>query len=498
MEAVREMMADLNSLLQKHARGEDTSDDFAEFMEKHGELFPENPQDVDGLHRRPGPAPGRRRADDALAVARAAGRAEPAHGAGHAGHGPRDGDVPALRLVAGVAPGMFRGRQRADIDGNESLGMGDAVGAVSDLADLEALEAQLSQASGPSGLDDVDIEALERQLPASSVRNLEALRDLQAELERQGYIEPGDDGLQLTPKALRRFGETALRRIFQTLDADGSGSHQDPRSGGADERTGAFLPWEFGDERPIDAVRTVQNAVLRRASSGGEAADRHTARRRGLRGGRDDQAHRCGRRPARRPLVLDDPGGPLGADEADRAGAVAPHLEPIPSGRAPDHRVRPDRTAAHGDAAGRGRAAVDPGHQPAPRADARRRHLRRHPEAEPVVLVVTDGEPTAHLEPDGTPTFQWPTTKATLRATVGEVDAITRYGVTLNFFLLGDDPGLARFVDSVARRNGGRVFSPEAAARRVRRRRLPPGPRGAAPLGLNAAVLAGRPAPPVT
>ena len=91
------------------------------------------------------------------------------------------------------------------------------------------------------------------------------------------------------------------------------------------------------------------------------------------------------------------------------------------------------------------------------------RHLRRHPEAEPVVLVVTDGEPTAHLEADGLPVFQWPTTPATVRATVGEVDALTRYGVALNFFLLGDDPGLARFVDAVARRNGGRVFTPESA-----------------------------------
>jgi uncharacterized protein with von Willebrand factor type A (vWA) domain len=89
------------------------------------------------------------------------------------------------------------------------------------------------------------------------------------------------------------------------------------------------------------------------------------------------------------------------------------------------------------------------------------RHLRRHPEAEPVVLVITDGEPTAHLEPDGVPYFHWPTTAETLHATVGEVDAMTRYGATLNFFLLGDDPGLARFVDAVARRNGGRVFTPE-------------------------------------
>ena len=116
------------------------------------------------------------------------------------------------------------------------------------------------------------------------------------------------------------------------------------------------------------------------------------------------------------------------------------------------------------------------------------RHVRRHPEAEPVVLVVTDGEPTAHLEADGLPVFQWPTTPATVRATVGEVDALTRYGVALNFFLLGDDPGLARFVDSVARRNGGRVFTPDVGRLgRVRRGRLPAGPLRRAPLRLTGA-----------
>jgi uncharacterized protein with von Willebrand factor type A (vWA) domain len=90
------------------------------------------------------------------------------------------------------------------------------------------------------------------------------------------------------------------------------------------------------------------------------------------------------------------------------------------------------------------------------------RHLRRHPEAEPVVLVVTDGEPTAHIEPGGQPVFAWPPTRATIEATVGEVDQLTRYGAAINVFMLGDDPGLRRFVDAVARRNGGRVFTPAA------------------------------------
>jgi uncharacterized protein with von Willebrand factor type A (vWA) domain len=89
------------------------------------------------------------------------------------------------------------------------------------------------------------------------------------------------------------------------------------------------------------------------------------------------------------------------------------------------------------------------------------RHLRRHPDAEPVVMVVTDGEPTAHLEADGSPSFSWPTTRETLRRTVAQVDELSRFGAALNFFMLGDDPGLARFVDAVARRAGGRVFTPD-------------------------------------
>ncbi len=88
------------------------------------------------------------------------------------------------------------------------------------------------------------------------------------------------------------------------------------------------------------------------------------------------------------------------------------------------------------------------------------RHLRKHPGSEPVVLVVTDGEPTAHLTEDG-PMFWWPPLRETIEATVVEVDQLTRYGASLNMFMLGEDPGLQRFVDAIARRSGGRVFTPE-------------------------------------
>ena len=461
MEAVREMMADLNALLAKHARGEDTTDDFAEFMDKHGDFFPENPKDVDELID----ALARRQAA-AERMLRSLSREQREELAGLMQQALQDMglEMEMTQLadsLRSLRPGMFRGNRPADIDVNESLGLGDAVGAVADLADLEALENQISQASfAGSGLDDVDVDRLERQLSGSSVRDFRALRELERELERQGYLRSGDDGPTLTPKALRRLGETALRRIFQRLEADQAGSHLDPRSGGADEHTGAHLPWEFGDERPLDAVRTVQNAVLRRAGRGMREGPVRLAVE-------DFEVAETTRRTGAAVALLVDLSfsmiqegrwGPM-----KQTALALSHLIQSRFRQDALQIIGFDRTARK--LTPMELAEVEPQwiqgtnlHHALLLAG---RHLHRHPEAEPVVLVVTDGEPTAHLLEDGSPVFQWPTTPATVRATVGEVDALTRYGVPLNFFLLGDDPGLARFVDSVARRNGGRVFTPD-------------------------------------
>jgi uncharacterized protein with von Willebrand factor type A (vWA) domain len=89
------------------------------------------------------------------------------------------------------------------------------------------------------------------------------------------------------------------------------------------------------------------------------------------------------------------------------------------------------------------------------------RHLRKHSDAQPVVLVVTDGEPTAHLEPDGEAEFSWPPEPRTLRKTVAEVDALAKLGASVTVFMLGEDPSLQKFVDLVARRSGGRVVAPD-------------------------------------
>jgi uncharacterized protein with von Willebrand factor type A (vWA) domain len=319
------------------------------------------------------------------------------------------------------------------------------------------------------------VDALERQLAPSAAADLAALRDLERELERQGYVARDRDALSLTPKALRRLGETALRRIFAQLDAGRRGDHDESRAGTAEERTGATLPWTFGEERPIEAVQTVRNAVLRNASASASASDLRSPpagsrsdRAAGMRLDVDDFAVAETERRTQAAVALcvdlsfsmvqEDRWGPMKQTALALAHLIGTRfredaLEIIGFDRV----ARPLSPLALADVEPEWVQGTNLHHA----LMLAGRHLRRHPEAEPVVMVVTDGEPTAHLEPDGTPYFSWPTTSATLRATVGEIDQMTRYGATLNLFMLGDDPGLARFVDAIARRNGGRVFTPE-------------------------------------
>jgi uncharacterized protein with von Willebrand factor type A (vWA) domain len=470
------MLSDLNQLLASHARGEDTTEQFGRFMERHGEFFPENPKDTDDLidllARRQAAAERLMRSltpeqRDELSqlMAQALGDLD------------LESELAQLHAnLEALRPGLGQGPP-VDMRGDEPLGYGQAVGAVADLADLEALDQQLAQDYPGSTLDDIDLEALGRHLAPSAVEDLRALRDLERELERQGYVRRDRDGMTMTPKALRRLGETALRRIFADLDATGRGEHDDQRTGAADERTGASLRWRYGDERPIDAVRTVHNAVLRMAAGGSAGAA--SSRPSGSSGGPVEAP----------PLVrLDVEDFAVAETERRTAAAVALCVDlsfsmfqedrwgPMKqTALALSHlvatRFRQDALQIIGfDRLARRLtpvqlAEVEPEwvqgtnlHHALMLAG---QHLRRHPDAEPVILVVTDGEPTAHLTSDGSPYFKWPTTRSTLVATVGEIDAVTRYGATLNIFMLGEDAGLVRFVDSVARRNGGRVFTPE-------------------------------------
>ncbi|TMQ95126.1 hypothetical protein ETD83_22840 [Actinomadura soli] len=501
MERVKDMMAALNAMLERDARGEHAQADFDRFMDEYGDMFPDHPQSleelVDSLARRAAAM------DRLLASLSPEQRAELAglmeqamRDAGLAMEMTRLGD--ALRARR---PDLGWG-QPEQMTGDDPLGMGDATTALAELADLSELEAALGQEYPGARLDDIDEDAVRRALGRQAVDDLAELRRIEAELERQGYLRRKQGKLELTPKAVRRLGETALRRVFSQLTSGRQGDHDQQDAGQAGELTGSSREWRFGDEQPLDVVRTVSNAIRRSAMDPG-TGDADTA---GL-ATRPAPAKVVEPSPpdltkpsgngSNRPII-DRPANAvkLSVDDFEvqeterRTGAavcllvdlsysmvlrgtwaVAKQttlaLHTLVTSKFPQDAIQIigfsnyARVLHPTEMAGLDWDMVQ-GTNLHHALMIAGRHLDRHPDFEPIVLVVTDGEPTAHLRPDGRSLFDYPPSTDTLVLTLAEVDKMTRRGACMNFFMLAEDRRLVSFVEEVARRNGGRVFAPDA------------------------------------
>ncbi|MFT7834809.1 VWA domain-containing protein [Saccharothrix sp. BKS2] len=453
VERIRDMLADLNALLAAHARGEDTRESFDRFMREHGEFFPEDPRTVDELV-------------DALAARSAAAqrmmnsmseqqRRELAQLSQQAfGDSAVGAQLSQLdSLLRGLRPGEDWGGS-ARFRGDNPLGLGEGARAMADLAEMDELAEQLAQSYPGARLEDIDADALVRRLGPEAGVDARRLAELERELRSQNLLERAPDGsLRLTPKALRQLGETALRGVVDGVRAQGQ--RDSSSAGAAGELIGSTRPWRFGDTEPWHVPRTITNAVLR--SAGG-------------------------------PLALDVADVEVSETEQRSRAAVALCVDTswsmVQDGRwvpmkrtalALHHLVR---TRFRTDALelitfGRHAETVDIGELTALEGVWEQgtnlhhalllagRHVRRHPDAQPVVLVVTDGEPTAHLEPTGEAEFHYPPLERTLGKTLVEVDGLARLGASITVFRLGDDPRLTAFVDTLARRSGGRVVVPD-------------------------------------
>jgi uncharacterized protein with von Willebrand factor type A (vWA) domain len=470
MQRVKDMMADLNRMLDADARGEHTQEDFDAFMAKYGDMFPEGPANleelVDQLARR---AMAAQRLMSSLSPEQQdelAGLMQQALGdAGLAAEMARLSD--ALRARR---PDIdMGGRQQESMTGDAPLGLSDATTAVADLAELAELEAALGQEYPGARLEDVDEEAIRRSLGRQAVDDMDALRQIERELERQGYLERKAGKLELTPKAVRRLGETALRRIFADLPEGRFGDHDQRDAGQAGEYTGATREWQFGDEQAIDTPTTVRNALLRDA-----AAVRHAA---GDRSGGEDGEHprvrlsaadfevgETERRTSAAVCLLVDLSYSMALRETwGIAKQTALALHALIRSRFPQDSIQVigfsnyARELRETELAGLGWDMVQ-GTNLHHALVLAGRFLDQRPEHDPVVLIVTDGEPTAHLRRDGQYWFDWPPAPETLELTLAEVDKMTRRRAPLNIFMLADDERLTAFVEEVARRNGGRVL----------------------------------------
>ena len=458
--AVSEMLRDLNELLDAHRRGEDTQQQFEEFMDRHGGFFPENPQNVeellDSLAQRAAAA---QRMRNSMTQEQ---RDELDALAGQAFGSPElmQSLAQLYDLIQTLRPGEdWGGSER--FDGEEGLGLGDGTGVLQDLADLDALGEQLSQTYGGARMDDLDLDRLARQLGDQAAVDARTLQRLERALRDTGYMKRGSDGqLRLSPRAMRQLGKALLRDVAQRMSGR-QGERDLRQAGAAGERSGATREWAFGDTEPWDVTRTVTNAVLRTVSEGGDAS--HGVR---LEIGDLEVTETEARTQAAVALLVDTSFSMAmdGRWVPMKRTALALHtlitsrfrgdaLQLIGFGRHAEVMQIEQLTALD--------AMWDKGTNLHHALLLANRHFRKHPTAQPVLLIVTDGEPTSHLEPDGEVYFGYPPHPLTVAYAVRELDNAGRLGAQTTFFRLGDDPGLARFVDSMARRVDGRVVAPE-------------------------------------
>ncbi len=455
-EAIQRMLGDLNALLEKHARGEDTPEDFADFMARHGDYFPERPQDIgellDALAQRAAAAqrmlnsmtPEQRQELMELS-AQAFGSPELMESLARL-----DGHLQSLR------PGEDWGGSE-QMGGGEGLGLGDGTGVFQDLADLDRLSEQLAQSYGGARLDDVDLDALARQLGDNAAVDARTLQRLEQALRDGGTLRRGSDGrLQLTPKAMRQLGKALLRDVARRMSGR-QGQRDLHRAGAAGERSGATREWQFGDTEPWDLPRTVLNGVRRRAVDGSGA----------LLSIDDVEVQETEARTQACVALLVDTSFSMAMDgrwvpmkrtalalhTLIRSRFRGDHLQLIGFGRHAEVMDIEQLTALD--------AQWDKGTNLHHALLLANRHFRRHPHAQPVLLIVTDGEPTSHLEAGGEVWFSYPPHPMTIAHAVRELDSSRRLGAQTTFFRLGDDPGLARFVEQMAQRVDGRTVSPE-------------------------------------
>jgi uncharacterized protein with von Willebrand factor type A (vWA) domain len=464
MQRVKDMLAELNAMLEADARGALSDADFERFMQDYGDLFPDNPGNleelVDSLIRRMAAA------DRLLSSLSSEQREE------LAGLMAQALDDAGLAVEMARLADMLRAR-RPDMDriggqgetmmgGEEGLGLGDATTALAELADLAELETALGQDYPGARLDDVDEEAVRRAFGRQAVDDVEALRRVERELEAQGYLNRHGGRLELTPRAVRRLGETALRRVFADVSTGRRGDHDLRDAGQAGDLTGSTRAWEFGDEQPIEVAATVRKALLRQAGSGPASRTRNGGRVR--LGAGDFEVAETERRGGAAVSLLVDLSYSMalrGTWAAAKQTALALHA--LLRTRFPQDALQVvgfsnyARELHETELAGLGWDMVQ-GTNLHHALVLAGRHLDRHPEHEPVVLIVTDGEPTAHLQRDGRYWFDWPPSPETLQLTLAEVDKMTRRRAALNIFMLAEDDRLTAFVENVARRNGGRVL----------------------------------------
>jgi len=447
---MREMMQDLNRMLRQKADGEEP--DFDAFMAKWGQSFP-GVENLDQLIEQLGR---QMAAMQSLMQSLTPGQRDQLN------EMMRNLMLQDERLEAQMRQLAMNLSQFLPLDemarrypfqGDEEVSMQEAMRLMEQMQELDDLERELRGVRALEDLDQVDRERVERLLGPEAAEDLQRLQELTKQLEDAGYLEREGDELSLTARAIRKIADQALRDVFAVLKRDRLGGHEIQRRGAGGDQTDETKAYEFGDPFLLDLKETVMNAVERRGPGTPIGLDPG-----------DFEVYRTElRTQASTVVMLDMSRSMLNNGYFLPAKKVALALHALIKGQFPRDALYIvgfslyARTFTAEQLPSLSWSEWNIGTNMHAGFALSRRLLGKHPRGTKQILMVTDGEPTAHLE-NGVADFSYPPSARTVEETLKEVQRCTREGITINTFMLERSSWLVGFVEQMARINHGRAF----------------------------------------
>ena len=455
MERMRQMMQDLNEMLERQRRGEDPQ--FDKFMDQYGDMFGDDPPKsleelVEQMQRQAAQMqnlmsslPGDMRQQ--LGEMMQQRMDEMGMGQGLSQLAQNLEALYPMRDLLNQYP--FRGQEELDMQAAMSL--------MGDMQQLDELERALERVQYGGNIEDIDPDLLEELMGEEAREILEQLKQLLELLEEAGYLEKKGNSYELTPRGNRRIGEKALAEIYSNLKRQNFGKHNVPETGRYGDRADDTKAYEFGDPFHLNLKDTISNAILRTAPEGGPQVPVKLIPD-------DFEVYRSETLTQTATVVMLDLSWSMalrGSFQAAKKVAMA--LNNLIRMQYPR-----DSLYLIGFSAYARELKAD--QLPYVRWDETvlgtnmhhalliaQQLLAKHKVGTRQIIMITDGEPTAHLE-QGRSYFAYPPSPLTIRETLKEVRHCTKKDIVINVFMLDRSYYLKEFVDRVARINGGRVF----------------------------------------
>ena len=446
---MNEMMKALNEMLERHQRGEEPG--FKDFMQKFGDFFPESPQTIEELLEL---LAKRMAAAQAMMNSMTPEQRAELQDLMQQMLGDSDVNQQMQRLsqnLQQMMPNMGWGESQ-EFTGDQSMLYGQALQSMQELSDLDALEQFLQQASSPAALQEVDLDAVRRLLGDVSAESLDRLSRLTDTLREAGLIDQKDGRVELTPRGLRSVGKQALNDLFGRLERDALGQHRIERLGTGHERAHETKAYEYGDPFHLDLQQTLRN-TLRRQGGGLP-----------LRLSPDDfeidQTEQVTRSST--VLMVDLSMSMPMRDNFLPAKKVAMALHSLISSQFPRDYL---------GLVGFSETARELRHDQLPEVSwdfvygtnmqhgfALSRKMLARQTGTKQIIMITDGEPTAHIQPNGEVFFSYPPAYSTLETTLREAVRCTRDDIRINTFVLDATGALRSFIEQLTEINKGRAF----------------------------------------